>query len=108
MKGPAASDSTLASQGSHLDNRCSLRGSGHNSGRSKARWTARFEMHVFIDTSILLNFYHFTSDDLDALNSVFVSHTQGTVTVHLTDQVRDEFNRNREAKLRDALKQFRT
>ena len=61
---------------------------------------------IFIDTNILLNFYHFTSDDLDALNGVFVSHAQGAVTVHLTDQVRDEFNRNREGKLRDALKQF--
>lgn len=34
-------------------------------------------MHIFIDTNILLNFYHFTSEDLDALNSVFVSHEQG-------------------------------
>jgi len=64
-------------------------------------------MHVFIDTNIFLNFYHFTGDDLDALNSVFVSHDQGAIHVHLTDQVCDEFRRNREAKLRDALKQFR-
>lgn len=34
-------------------------------------------MHIFIDTNILLNFYHFTSEGLDALNSVFVSHEQG-------------------------------
>lgn len=65
-------------------------------------------MHVFIDTNIFLNFYHFTSDDLDALNSVFVSHKEGSTHVHLTDQVCNEFRRNREGKLRDALKQFRT
>ncbi len=64
-------------------------------------------MHVFIDTNVLLNFYHFTNDDLDALNSVFVSHEKGTITVHLTDQVRDEFWRNREGKILDALKKFR-
>lgn len=64
-------------------------------------------MHVFIDTNIFLNFYHFTSDDLDALKSVFVSHDQGAITVHLTDQVRDEFWRNRESKIQDALKRFK-
>ena len=63
-------------------------------------------MNVFIDTNILLNFYHFTSDDLDALNSVFVSYTEGAVSVYLTDQIRDEFNRGREPKLQSALKQF--
>ena len=65
-------------------------------------------MHVFIDTNILLNFYHFTNDDLDALNSVFVSHDEGAITVHLTDQVRDEFWRNRETKIKDALKRFKS
>lgn len=64
-------------------------------------------MEIFIDTNILLNFYHFTNDDLDALNKVFVSHSQGSITLHLTEQVRDEFMRNREGKLQDALKRFR-
>jgi hypothetical protein len=27
-------------------------------------------MHVFIDTNILLNFFHFSKDELDALNNV--------------------------------------
>ena len=52
-------------------------------------------MHVFIDTNILLNFYHYTSDELDALNNVFASHNQGAANVYLTDQVCDEFKRNR-------------
>lgn len=63
-------------------------------------------MHVFIDTNILLNFYHFTGEDLDALNSIFVSHEQGAVAFHITDQIRDEFMRNRETKIKDALKRF--
>lgn len=41
-------------------------------------------MHVFIDTNILLNFFHFTKDELDALNDVFASHEHGAAKVHLT------------------------
>ena len=63
-------------------------------------------MHVFIDTNILLNFFHFSKDELDSLNNVFASHEQGSAVVHLTEQVRDEFRRNREAKIKDALKRF--
>ena len=63
-------------------------------------------MHVFIDTNILLNFFHFSKDELDALNDVFASHEHGAAKVHLTQQVCDEFRRNRENKIKDALKRF--
>lgn len=63
-------------------------------------------MHVFIDTNVYLSFYHFTNDDLESLKKIFGSH-QGSAVVHVTDQVRDEFKRNREAKIADALKRFR-
>lgn len=64
-------------------------------------------MHVFIDTNILLNFFHFSKDELDTLNNVFASHENGAATVHLTQQVCDEFRRNRENKIKDALKRFK-
>lgn len=64
-------------------------------------------MHVFIDTNILLNFFHFTKDEVDALNDVFATHQHGSATVHLTEQVRDEFLRNRENKIKDAIKKFK-
>ncbi len=64
-------------------------------------------MHVFIDTNILLRFFHFTEEELDALSDVFASHEHGSAIVHLTEQVRDEFARNREGKIKDALKKFR-
>ena len=64
-------------------------------------------MNVFIDTNILLKFFHFTKDQLDALSDVFASHEHGKAQVHLTQQVCDEFKRNREAKIKDALKKFR-
>ncbi|MEZ5421518.1 MAG: PIN domain-containing protein [Pyrinomonadaceae bacterium] len=63
-------------------------------------------MHVFIDTNILLNFFHYSKDQLDTLNDVFGSHEYGAARVYLTQQVCDEFKRNRENKIKDALKQF--
>ena len=63
-------------------------------------------MHVFIDTNILLTFFHFTDEDLDSLHSVFATHEHGSATVHLTSQIKDEFRRNREGKIKDALKRF--
>jgi len=64
-------------------------------------------MHVFIDTNILLNFFHFTKDELDSLNDIFASHEHGSATVHLTEQVCNEFKRNREARIKDALRKFK-
>lgn len=63
-------------------------------------------MHVFIDTNILLNFFHFTKEEIDALSDVFASHEHGAAIVHLTEQVCDEFLRNRENKIKDALRKF--
>ena len=63
-------------------------------------------MHVFIDTNVLLTFFHFTDEELDSLQNVFASHEHGAATVHLTGQIRDEFRRNRETRIKDALKRF--
>lgn len=64
-------------------------------------------MHVFIDTNILLNFFHFSKDELDALQNVFASHEHGAAKVYLTQQVCDEFRRNRENKIKDAMNRFK-
>lgn len=64
-------------------------------------------MHVFVDTNILLSFYHYSSDELDALNDVFANHEHGSATVYVTEQVKDEFVRNRDGKIKDALKKFK-
>ncbi len=63
-------------------------------------------MHVFIDTNILLSFYHSSKDQLDELHKVFATHRGGSATVYLTQQVCDEFKRNRDSKINDALKLF--
>lgn len=64
-------------------------------------------MHIFVDTNVLLSFFHFTSEDLDSLNDIFVSHKKGAAVLHMTDQVCNEFRRNREARIADALSRFR-
>lgn len=63
-------------------------------------------MIVFIDTSIYLTFYHFTSDDLEELRKLLVAIKNGDLTLCITDQVISEFKRNRENKIADALKRF--
>ena len=63
-------------------------------------------MHVYIDTNILLKFYHFSTDELTALADVFTTYEHGSAIIHFTSQVRDEFMRNREYKISDALKRF--
>lgn len=64
-------------------------------------------LHVFVDANIFLSFFHFTKSNLDALREVFASHDDGVATVYLTQQVRDEIDRNREHKIKDAMKMFR-
>src|ERR1700687_4221849 len=64
-------------------------------------------MHLFIDTNILLSFYHFADDDLDELKKLVVLLKQKKLTLHVPRQVVAEFRRNRETKIADALKKLR-
>lgn len=64
-------------------------------------------MHLFIDTNVFLSFYHLTSDDLEELRKLAVLIEQKQVTLLLPDQIIDEFRRNRETKIADAIKGLR-
>ncbi|HVE89388.1 MAG TPA: PIN domain-containing protein [Burkholderiaceae bacterium] len=64
-------------------------------------------MHLFIDTNIYLSFLHYTSDELEELKKLPAVIRQKKVTLHLPEQVVDEFYRNRESKVADALKRLR-
>ncbi len=64
-------------------------------------------MYLFIDTNIYLDFYHFSSDDLEELKKLHVAITSGPINLLTTTQLVDEFKRNREGKIADALKQSR-
>jgi rRNA-processing protein FCF1 len=63
--------------------------------------------HLFIDTNVLLSFYHFAGDDLEELKKLIVLLEQKKVKLYLPSQVIAEFNRNREAKIADGLKRFK-
>src|SRR5438093_13660560 len=64
-------------------------------------------MNLFVDTNTFLSFYHFSSDDLDQLRKVIDLIKSGQIRLILPEQVRDEFWRNRDVKIADALKTAR-
>jgi len=64
-------------------------------------------MQIFLDTNVFLSFYHLTSDDLEELKKLVVLAREGKVTIHLPEQVLQEFHRNRAVKIADALKRLR-
>jgi predicted nucleic acid-binding protein len=64
-------------------------------------------MRVFIDTNILLDIYHLSGADLDELAKLVDLVKSGKVTLLVPQQVMDEFWRNREGVIADALKRFR-
>ncbi len=65
------------------------------------------KLHLFIDTNIFLSFYAYTNDDVEELRKLISLIKTNQLKLYLTAQVKDEFNRNREAKLRDSLREFR-
>lgn len=64
-------------------------------------------MKLFIDTNIYLKFYHFTSDELEELNKLIVLIDEDEIELLIPEQVINEFRRNREVKIADALKKLR-
>lgn len=64
-------------------------------------------MNLFIDTNVFLSFYHFTSDDLEELDKLSVLIRQEEVNLYVPEQVIDEFRRNRDSKIDDALDRLR-
>lgn len=63
-------------------------------------------MNIYIDTNILLSFYHLSSDDLEELKKLIVLLQQKKVILWLPEQTAIEFKRNRANKIADALKRL--
>ncbi len=63
-------------------------------------------MQLFIDTNILLSCYAFNQEDLEELSKLADLVASGAVTLLITDQILDEFYRNRERRIEGALKSF--
>jgi predicted nucleic acid-binding protein len=64
--------------------------------------------NLFIDTNILLSFYHFSSDDLEELRKLAALVRQGELRLYLPAQVVTEFRRNRANKIADALNRLKS
>ena len=64
--------------------------------------------NLFIDTNILLSFYHFSSDDLEELRKLAALVRQGELRLYLPAQVITEFRRNRANKIADALNRLKS
>jgi predicted nucleic acid-binding protein len=61
---------------------------------------------LFVDTNAFLGFYAYSSDDLAQLNKLVDEMKAGKIELLLTDQVINEFNRNRESKIAETLRSF--
>ncbi len=64
-------------------------------------------MNLFIDTNILLSFYHLTNDDLEELRKLSALINSNKINLLLPKQVVNEFKRNRENKIQDSLKRLK-
>lgn len=65
-------------------------------------------LNLYLDTNAYLTFFHLTSDDLEELKKleVMINKSDG-IKLLLPEQTYDEFQRNRETKIADALKKFK-
>ena len=59
-------------------------------------------MQIYLDTNVYLSFFHFSSDDLGELEKLVQLANDGKITLHLPEQVSQEFKRNRANKIADA------
>lgn len=65
-------------------------------------------INLYIDTNAYLTFYHLTRQDLNELEKLelLTDEKSGKIKLHLPDQTREEFQRNRETKIVDGLKKL--
>lgn len=65
------------------------------------------EKHLFVDTNVLLDFYTLTKEDIEELRKLVTLVNEGTLALYITEQVRNEFRRNRDKKLGDTVNQLK-
>lgn len=60
-------------------------------------------MNLYIDTNIFLTFYHLSNDDLDELKKLALLIENGDIVLYIPEQTKNEFRRNREKKINEAI-----
>lgn len=63
-------------------------------------------MNLFIDTNIFLDFYHLSGADIEELNKLTALLTSGAIKLFVPSQLCEEFKRNRDGKIKDAMNEF--
>lgn len=63
-------------------------------------------LHIFVDTNVWLAFYSYTNDDIEQLKIIVELIRKNDIKLYLTRQVVQEFERNREKKLNEAINDF--
>jgi len=64
------------------------------------------KLHLFIDTNAFLSFFAYTKDDVEELKKLASRIKVEQVKLNLTEQIRDEFYRNRDKKLAESISLF--
>ena len=65
---------------------------------------AKTKHRLFLDANVYLRFYKLSDSDIKELNYLVTLVKSGEVKLFLTEQVRDEFNRNREDAIQESIK----
>lgn len=65
-------------------------------------------MQIFIDTNVFLSFYYLSKDDLEELQKLKALLENSKATLLLPRLVMEEFSRNRETQIADALKSMQS
>lgn len=63
-------------------------------------------MNIFIDTNVLISFYGYSKDDLEELRKLIPIVENRSHKLLITQQLKDEFYRNREKKISETLNDF--
>jgi len=63
--------------------------------------------NLYIDTNVYLTFFHFSNEDLKELKKLIALINTGNIKLFLPEQTKNEFFRNREVKISDALDKLR-
>lgn len=63
-------------------------------------------MNLFIDTSIYLSFYGYSSEALEELKKLTVAVRKNKITLYLPDQIEAEFRRRREGVIADSIEKL--
>lgn len=61
-------------------------------------------INLCLDTNVYLSFYHFSNNDLQKLEEILNLIENDELNVILPEQIKNEFTRNRETKISDALR----